>query len=82
MLICVTLHNMTIEEQQNEFGEEQVEMIEYETNPYFTLDPPDHDTLTLVEYMIRHNRIRNRERHHALKADFVKHLWIREGGGE
>ncbi|CAN0846537.1 hypothetical protein LINGRAHAP2_LOCUS4501 [Linum grandiflorum] len=80
MLTCIILHNMIVEDQRDEFGDNPVENIEYDTNPDVTWDPPDHDTPTVMEYMARHNRIRDRPGHHALRNDLIEHLWTKSGG--
>ncbi|CAN0885229.1 hypothetical protein LINGRAHAP2_LOCUS15061 [Linum grandiflorum] len=72
--------SIDFEDQPAKFGDELVANIEYDTNPDVTWDPPDHDTPTLMEYMARHNRIRDRSGHHTLRNDLVEHLWTKFGG--
>ncbi|CAL1382403.1 unnamed protein product [Linum trigynum] len=82
MLACIILHNMIVEDQQNN-GEEALAMMgQYDTNSDFTVDPPDHDMSTLMSYKASHGRIRDRQGHHSLRDDLVEHLWAKEGGGE
>ncbi|CAN0916005.1 hypothetical protein LINGRAHAP2_LOCUS29464 [Linum grandiflorum] len=73
-------YEVNVEDQRDEFGDDPVENIEYDTNPDVTWDPPDHDTPTLTEYMARHNRIRDRPGHHALRNNLIEHLWTKSGG--
>ncbi|CAN1268340.1 Protein ALP1-like [Linum perenne] len=80
MLTCIVLHNMIVEDQRPEVEDDRTARIEYDTNPNVTWDPPDHDIPTLTDYMTRHNRIRDRPTHHALRNDLVEHLWAQYGG--
>ncbi|CAL1354785.1 unnamed protein product [Linum trigynum] len=82
MLTCIIMHNMIVEDQRFEYGDGEEVNIEYEneSNPNVTWEPPEHNTPTLMEYMARHNMIRDRLGHHALQNDLIEHLWTIHGG--
>ncbi|CAN1302794.1 Protein ALP1-like [Linum perenne] len=80
MLTCNILHNMIVEDQRSGNGDDSTRRVEYETNLDVTWEPPERDMPTLTDYMARHNRIRDRPSHHALRNDLVEHLWAKVGG--
>jgi len=65
-MVCVMLHNMTIEDEQN-------------LNLEWSFDMKDNITfkrgLSFEDYVKRITQIENHDSHYNLQNDFIEHLW-------
>ncbi|XP_042992278.1 uncharacterized protein LOC122318748 [Carya illinoinensis] len=72
MMACIILHNMIIEDEQADNGEEE---FEYEQLLETTHDPVSTDpTPEFSEFIQRHHALRDRKVHSQLQTDLVEHL--------
>jgi hypothetical protein len=71
MQACVILHNMTIEDEQDDFNYHQEVTRELPSEDY-----QNHDPLLLEEFLKIHQEIENRSSHEQLRNDIVEHLWV------
>jgi hypothetical protein len=71
MQACVILHNMTIEDEQDDFNYHQEVTRELPSEDYQNRDP-----LLLEEFLKIHQEIENRSSHEQLRNDIVEHLWV------
>jgi hypothetical protein len=71
MQACVILHNMIIEDEQDDFNYHQEVTRELPSEDYQNRDP-----LLLEEFLKIHQEIENRSSHEQLRNDIVEHLWV------
>ena len=78
MMACIILHNMIVEDERhtylgaNDFDYDQIN----DNGP----EPVSHNpTCNLMQFIERHNSIRDRGIHSQLQADLVEHLWQLQG---
>ncbi|XP_042962337.1 uncharacterized protein LOC122296601 [Carya illinoinensis] len=73
MMACIILHNMIIEDERADNGEEE---FEYDQLPETYNDPVSTGpTPEFSEFIQRHHALRDRRIHSQLQTDLVEHLW-------
>ena len=78
MMACTILHNMIIKDERhtylgaNDFDYDQID----DNGPELMSHNP---TCNLMQFIERHNSIRDRGIHSQLQADLVEHLWQLQG---
>ena len=77
-MACIILHNMIVEDERhtylgaNDFDYDQID----NSGP----EPVSHNpTCNLMQFIKRHNSIRDRGIHSQLQADLIEHLWQLQG---
>ncbi|XP_028116650.1 uncharacterized protein LOC114314374 [Camellia sinensis] len=73
MKACVILHNMIIEDERDDGGEQNIDYEQIDKIPLSQVSlerTPD-----IMEFIQQHRRIRDRETHSRLQSDLVEHLW-------
>ncbi|XP_042985320.1 uncharacterized protein LOC122313991 isoform X2 [Carya illinoinensis] len=77
IMACIILHNMIIEDERADNGEEE---FEYEQLPETTHDPVSTGpTPEFNEFIQRHHALRDRRIHSQLQTDLIEHLWQQYG---
>ena len=78
MMACIILHNIITEDKRhtylgaNDFDYDQID----DNGPELMSQNP---TCNLMQFIERHNSIRDRRIHSRLQADLIEHLWQLQG---